>query len=67
MIHFFSSVEVANNWQERNPEAQVVAISAGHVSGSILVAANEPKAVRPEPESVSKLQPGRPAKVKNAI
>ncbi len=65
MIHFFSSVEVANNWQERNPEAEVVAISAGHVSGSILVAAKEPKAVMSEP--VPKLQPGRPPKVKNAI
>lgn len=37
MIHFFSSPEHANGWMEGHPEWKPVAVSAGHISGSVLV------------------------------
>ena len=37
MIQFFPSVATANEWLRLNPEWTAFAVTAGHISGSVLV------------------------------
>lgn len=79
MIHFFSNDAHANGWLREHPELRVVAISAGHISGSIWVAVEEKEKeevhqlvsegwVSPESNLLNTVIPkrrGRPPKVRD--